>query len=64
MNYGQKKEETLYRYDKNGTGSLVVQETSRSYGKKGDRETSYDPETREETEIRLPRQSMIRQEKS
>ena len=35
--YGQEKEETLYRYDKNGTGSLVVQETNKSYGKKGDR---------------------------
>ena len=37
VNYGQQKEETLYRYDKNGTGSLVVQETGKSYGKKGDR---------------------------
>lgn len=35
VEYGQEKQETLYRYDKDGKGSLVVQETSKSYGKKG-----------------------------
>ncbi len=34
--YGTEKEETLYHYDKNGKGSLVVQETEKTYGKKGE----------------------------
>ena len=37
VSYGTEKEETLYRYDKNGKGSLVVQETEKTYGKKGDK---------------------------
>ena len=35
VNYGEEKEETLYTYDKNGEGSLVVLETEKSYGKNG-----------------------------
>ena len=37
VSYGSEKEETLYRYDKEGKGSLVVQETEKTYGKKGDK---------------------------
>ena len=37
INYGKEKEETLYSYDKNGKGSLVVLETDKSFGKKGDK---------------------------
>ncbi len=37
VNYGQEKEETLYGYDKNGKGSLVVLETDKSFGKTGDK---------------------------
>ena len=37
INYGKEKEETLYRYDKNEKGSLVVLETDKSFGKKGDK---------------------------
>lgn len=35
VNYGEEKEETLYTYDKNGEGSLVVLKTEKSYGKSG-----------------------------
>ncbi|MCM1440225.1 MAG: RHS repeat-associated core domain-containing protein, partial [Roseburia sp.] len=35
ISYGTEKQETLYTYDKDGKGSLVVQETQRSFGKKG-----------------------------
>ena len=34
VSYGTEKEETLYSYDKNGKGSLVVQETEKSFGSK------------------------------
>ena len=37
VSYGTEKEETLYHYDKNGKGSLVVQETEKTYGKKGEK---------------------------
>ena len=37
VNYGQEKEETLYSYDNGGEGSLVVLETDKSYGKKGEK---------------------------
>lgn len=37
INYGKKKEETLYSYDKNEQGSLVLTETDKSFGKKGDK---------------------------
>ncbi len=37
INYGKEKEETLYRYDKNEKGSLVVLETDKSFGKAGDK---------------------------
>ena len=37
INYGKEKEETLYRYDKNGMGSLVVLETDKSFGKTGNK---------------------------
>ena len=37
INYGKEKEETRYSYDKNGKGSLVVMETDKSFGKKGDK---------------------------
>ncbi len=37
INYGKEKEETLYSYDKNEKGSLVVLETDKSFGKKGDK---------------------------
>lgn len=37
VNYGKEKEETLYQYDKSGKGSLVVLETEKSFGKKGDK---------------------------
>ncbi len=37
VSYGTEKEETLYSYDKNGKGSLVVQEIEKTYGKKGDK---------------------------
>ena len=37
VNYGKEKEETLYSYDDSGKGSLVVLETDKSYGKKGDK---------------------------
>ncbi len=37
INYGKEKEETLYCYDKNEKGSLVVLETDKSFGKKGDK---------------------------
>ena len=35
--YGKEKEETIYSYDNGGNGSLVVEETGKSYGKKGDK---------------------------
>lgn len=35
INYGKAKEETIYSYDNGGNGSLVVEETGKSYGKKG-----------------------------
>ncbi len=35
--YGQEKEETIYSYDNGGNGSLVVEETEKSFGKKGDK---------------------------
>ena len=37
INYGKEKEETLYSYDKNEQGSLVLTETDKSFGKKGDK---------------------------
>ena len=37
VNYGKEKEETLYSYDGSGKGSLVVLETDKSYGKKGEK---------------------------
>ncbi len=37
INYGKEKEETLYSYDKNEKGSLVVLETGKFYGKKGEK---------------------------
>lgn len=37
VEYGKEKEETLYSYDNGGKGSLVVQETDKVYGKKGDK---------------------------
>lgn len=37
INYGKEKEETLYNYDKNEKGSLVLTETDKSFGKKGDK---------------------------
>ena len=37
ISYGKEKEETLYEYDNNGKGSLVVLETDESFGKKGDK---------------------------
>ncbi|MCM1225094.1 MAG: hypothetical protein NC548_62655, partial [Lachnospiraceae bacterium] len=37
IDYGKTKEETLYGYDNSGKGSLVVEETEKSYGKKGDK---------------------------
>ena len=37
INYGKEKEETLYCYDKNEKGSLVVLETDKSFGKTGDK---------------------------
>ncbi len=37
VSYGEEKEETLYSYDNSGKGSLVVLETDKSYGKKGDK---------------------------
>ncbi len=35
VTYGEEKEETLYSYDNSGKGSLVVLETDKSYGSKG-----------------------------
>ena len=35
INYGKEKEETLYNYDNDGKGSLVVLEINKSYGQKG-----------------------------
>ena len=35
INYGKEKEETLYRYDKTGKGSLVTLQTNKFWGKKG-----------------------------
>ena len=35
--YGKEKEETIYSYDNGGNGSLVVEETEKSFGKKGDK---------------------------
>ena len=37
VNYGKEKEESLYQYDKSGKGSLVVLETDKSFGKKGEK---------------------------
>lgn len=37
ISYGKEKEETLYSYDNSGKGSLVVLETDKSYGKKGEK---------------------------
>ena len=37
INYGKEKEETLYSYDKNEQGSLVLTETDKSFGRKGDK---------------------------
>ena len=37
INYGKEKEETLYSYDKNEQGSLMLTETDKSYGKKGEK---------------------------
>lgn len=37
VEYGKVKEETLYSYDNGGKGSLVVQETDKVYGKRGDK---------------------------
>lgn len=37
VNYGEEKTETLYDYDKNGKGSLVLLETEKVFGKKGDK---------------------------
>ncbi len=35
VTYGEEKEETVYSYDNNGNGSLVVLETDKSYGNSG-----------------------------
>ncbi len=35
IDYGKTKDETIYSYDNGGNGSLVVEETEKSYGKKG-----------------------------
>ena len=37
INYGKEKEETLYSYDKNEQGSLVLTEIDKFFGKKGDK---------------------------
>ena len=37
IDYGKTKEETIYSYDNSGNGSLVVEETGKSYGKKGEK---------------------------
>lgn len=37
VDYGKIKEEAIYSYDKGGNGSLVVEETDKSFGKKGDK---------------------------
>ncbi len=37
IDYGKEKEETIYSYDNGGNGSLVVEETGKSYGKKGEK---------------------------
>ncbi len=35
IEYGKTKDETIYSYDNSGNGSLVVEETEKSYGSKG-----------------------------
>lgn len=37
IDYGKTKDETIYSYDNGGNGSLVVEETGKSFGKKGDK---------------------------
>ena len=37
INYGKEKEETQYSYDRNEKGSLVLTETNKSFGKKGEK---------------------------
>ncbi len=37
IDYGKTKDETIYSYDNSGNGSLVVEETGKSFGKKGDK---------------------------
>ncbi len=37
IDYGITKDDTIYSYDNSGNGSLVVEETEKSFGKKGDK---------------------------
>ena len=37
IDYGKTKDETIYSYDNGGNGSLVVEKTGKSYGKKGEK---------------------------
>ncbi len=37
IDYGKTKDETIYSYDNGGNGSLVVEKTDKSFGKKGDK---------------------------
>lgn len=37
VNYGKEKEQSKYSYDKNEQGSLVVKETQKSFGQKGEK---------------------------
>ena len=36
VEYGEEKSQTIYSYDKNGSGSLVTLETEKDFGKKGE----------------------------